>query len=152
MMVAVHAALTGCSWFRKTGLSPSTDGILAGGADPTIVAVQDSEGAYDYYVVSTGRGIRLSHSRDLKSWKRVGRVFQESVPAWAQEEVPRATGIWAPDLSFHNGLFHLYYSVSSFGSQRSVIGLAVNKTLEQDRPDYQWIDRGKVIESAPRNM
>jgi arabinan endo-1,5-alpha-L-arabinosidase len=63
--------------------------------------------------------------------------------------VPRSNGIWAPDLSYHNSLYHLYYSVSSFGSQRSVIGLAVNKTLDQNDPDYRWIDRGKAIESRP---
>jgi arabinan endo-1,5-alpha-L-arabinosidase len=46
-------------------------------------------------------------------------------------------------------LYYLYYSVSSFGSQRSVIGLAVNKTMDPDSEQYEWIDRGKVIESAP---
>ncbi len=126
-----------------------SDGILAGGADPTIVAVKDEQGRSGYYVVSTGRGISISYSPDLKDWKRVGRVFEEDVPRWAQDEVPRSNGIWAPDLSFHDGLYYLYYSVSSFGSQRSVIGLAVNKTLDQTSHDYRWIDRGKVIESWP---
>jgi arabinan endo-1,5-alpha-L-arabinosidase len=131
----------------QPALLPSADGILAGGADPTIVAAPGDEGGY--YVLSTGRGIPISYSPDLKDWKRIGRVFEESVPKWAQEEVPEATGIWAPDLSLQGGLYHLYYSVSSFGSQRSVIGLAVNKTLDPKSPDYQWLDRGKVIESFP---
>jgi arabinan endo-1,5-alpha-L-arabinosidase len=133
----------------QTGVAAHGDGILAGGADPSIVAVRDDRGQTTYYVVSTGRGIRLSSSPDLKQWRYIGRVFAEDVPAWAQQQVPRATGIWAPDLSYHNGLYHLYYSVSSFGSQRSVIGLAVNKTLDQESPDYRWVDRGKVIESRP---
>ncbi len=107
------------------------------------------DGPPAYYVVSTGRGIQISYSPDLKDWKRVGRVFQEAVPRWAKEQVPRSRGIWAPDLSFHDGLFYLYYSVSSFGSQRSVIGLAVNKTMDPQSEDYKWIDRGKVLESAP---
>ncbi len=132
-------------------LSPAwaQDGILAGGPDPTIVATQDSHGSAAYYVVSTGRGVPISYSPDLKDWKRIGRVFEEDVPSWAKQEVPKSSGIWAPDLSFHNGLYHLYYSVSSFGSQRSVIGLAVNKTLDQNSNEYQWIDRGKVIGSSP---
>jgi arabinan endo-1,5-alpha-L-arabinosidase len=123
----------------------STDGILAGGADPSIVAVQEADGRYGYYVVSTGRGISISYSRDLKDWRRIGRVFAEEVPRWARDKVPKANGIWAPDLSFHKGLYYLYYSVSSFGSQRSVIGLTVNKTLDRTSPDYRWLDRGKVI-------
>ncbi len=127
----------------------SDDGILAGGADPAIVATQDKAGDPAYYVVSTGRGIRLSYSSDLRNWKRVGRIFDEDVPAWAAAEVPNSQGIWAPDLSFHNGLYYLYYSVSSFGSQRSVIGLAVNKTLDATSSEYRWIDRGKVLESSP---
>ncbi|TWU37127.1 family 43 glycosylhydrolase [Novipirellula artificiosorum] len=127
----------------------SDDGILAGGADPAIVELQPHESKQGYMVAATGRGISLSYSPDLKKWKRVGRVFEVSVPAWAKQEVPKSNGLWAPDLSFHQGLYHLYYSVSSFGSQRSVIGLAVNKSLDIDHPDYNWIDRGKVIESWP---
>ncbi len=145
--IAVQAILTGLC---VLGQPPSfNDGILAGGADPTIVAVPRGEDGFDYYVASTGRGIRLSHSQNLKQWRYLGRVFDQNVPDWAQAAVPQSTGIWAPDLSYHDGLFYLYYSVSSFGSQRSVIGLAVNKTLDQESPDYQWTDRGMVIESAP---
>ena len=128
---------------------PHHDGILAGAADPTIVVAQGADGHSSYYVVATGRGIRIFSSTDLKHWRWVGRVFSEDVPSWAKQEVPRSDGIWAPDLSYHRGLYYLYYSVSSFGSQRSVIGLAVNKTLDQNNPDYEWVDRGKVIESRP---
>ncbi len=127
----------------------SADGTLIGGADPTIVAVHGSDGRYTYYVVATGPGIPILSSRDLKNWRRVGRVFAEDVPRWARDDVPHAKGIWAPDLSFHNGRYYLYYSVSTFGSQRSVIGLAVNSTLDPTSPDYRWEDRGKVIESWP---
>ena len=79
----------------------SNDGILAGGADPSIVATPDEEGNVAYYVAATGRGIRLCYSPDLKNWKTIGRAFNESVPTWAKREVPGSRGIWAPDLSFH---------------------------------------------------
>jgi arabinan endo-1,5-alpha-L-arabinosidase len=147
MSIVTEATVLGLLLCGQPAPSPSSDGILAGGADPTIVAMQG--GRDGYCVVSTGRGIPISYSPDLKDWRRMGRVFEEDVPKWARDEVPKANGIWAPDLSFHNGLYYLYYSVSSFGSQRSVIGLAVNKTLDQKSPDYQWSDRGKVIESFP---
>ena len=131
----------------QSAVVTGSEGLLAGGPDPTIVAVHDA--AQGYYVVATGRGIPISYSPDLKEWTRIGRVFDEDVPPWARAEVPRSDGIWAPDLTFHNGTYNLYYSVSSFGSQRSVIGLATNKTLDLQSPDYRWIDQGKVIESSP---
>jgi len=127
----------------------SQDGILAGGADPAVIAVERDHGQKKYYVFSTGKGVNISYSDDLLHWRRVGRVFENGVPDWARQKVPRSRGLWAPDISFHNGLYHLYYSVSSFGSQRSVIGLAVNNTLDQDDEQYEWIDRGRVIESSP---
>ena len=54
---------------------------------------------------------------------------------------------WAPDVAFFNDRYHLYYSVSSFGSQKSAIGLATNPTLDSTDPKYAWTDCGPVIES-----
>jgi beta-xylosidase len=54
---------------------------------------------------------------------------------------------WAPDISFHNGQYFLYYAASSFGSNHSGIGLATNKTLDPASPNFKWTDQGKVIES-----
>ena len=147
--IVVRVAVSGGLLFGLLAEAMANDATLVSGADPTIVATKDADGNQAYYVVATGRGIRFLYSPDLKSWKRMGRVFEESAPAWAKEEVSGADAVWAPDLSFHKGLFHLYYSVSTFGSQRSVIGLAVNKTLDQTSEDYEWVDRGKVIESFP---
>ena len=42
---------------------------------------------------------------------------------------------------------HLYYSVSSFGSRNSAIGLATNATLDPASPDYKWVDEGMVVRS-----
>jgi arabinan endo-1,5-alpha-L-arabinosidase len=54
---------------------------------------------------------------------------------------------WAPDISYHNGLWYLYYSCSTFGKNGSAIGLAVNKTLDPKSPDFKWVDKGMVIAS-----
>jgi arabinan endo-1,5-alpha-L-arabinosidase len=48
---------------------------------------------------------------------------------------------------FINGRYCLYYSASSFGSQRALIGLATNATLNPADPNCKWVDEGKVIES-----
>ena len=121
--------------------------VLRGGADPT--AVVGHNGDTGNFAFATGKGASILQSSDLVNWKRVGRVFDSDVPPWAQTAVPGQQGIWAPDISYHDGLYYLYYSVSSFGSQRSVIGLAVNRRLEPGHPDNHWSDRGLVIESSP---
>lgn len=112
--------------------------------DPAIIRAGDV-----YYLFHTGRGVPFKRSRDLVHWENVGRVFEE-VPAWATEAVPAVRGsLWAPDIAFFNGRYHLYYSVSSFGSQRSAIGLATNATLDPGSPDYRWVDQGEVVRSIP---
>lgn len=102
-----------------------------------------------YYLFSTGRGVPIRKSGDLIHWTEAGRVFPEGLPEWAGREVPGARSLWAPDISYFEGEYHLYYSVSTFGSQRSCIGLATNKTLDVTSKDYRWLDRGKVIDSRP---
>jgi arabinan endo-1,5-alpha-L-arabinosidase len=123
------------------------DGLLNGAPDPTGVATTDAAGKAVYYVAATGRGVKLLRSTDLKHWQEFGRVFERAVPDWARREIPGTRGIWAPDLSYHDGKYYLYYSVSTFGSQRSVIGLAVNRSIDPASEDYLWQDLGKVIES-----
>ncbi len=126
--------------------NPTAEGVLVGCPDPTTI---QSRRDGRYYIFATGRGVSSWRSDDLLHWKRIGRVFDRSMPAWAQAAVPKARGIWAPDVAFFSGRYHLYYSVSSFGSQRSVIGLAVNRALDPAAEDYRWEDRGLVIESSP---
>ncbi|MCC7474048.1 MAG: arabinan endo-1,5-alpha-L-arabinosidase [Pirellulales bacterium] len=133
--------------YAQTSHGKRRDGLLNGGADPTGVGIAQAAGGTVYYVAATGPGVKLLRSTDLKHWHPTGRVFEKNVPDWARREVPGADGIWAPDLSYHNGLYYLYYSVSTFGSQRSVIGLAVNRSMDPASADYEWQDRGKVVES-----
>ncbi len=116
--------------------------------DPAIIREDDM-----YYVFSTGgrrRGgiLPIRRSPDLHHWSLCGTVFN-AMPAWATQEIQGARGIWAPDISYFNGKYHLYYSVSRFGTNNSAIGLATNRTLNPDHPDYQWIDQGMVVRSQP---
>jgi arabinan endo-1,5-alpha-L-arabinosidase len=113
--------------------------------DPVIIKQGDT-----YYVFATGNGVPLLESRDLKTWERGGRVFAQ-MPEWVASAVPAARGsLWAPDISFFNGKYHLYYSASSFGSQLSAIGLATNVTLDSTSTSYKWEDQGIVVQSTPR--
>ena len=115
--------------------------------DPAVIRQADT-----FYVFSTGgrrRGpgiIPIRCSNDLYNWNLCGQVF-DKLPEWVSKEIPGARGAWAPDISFYNGKYHLYYSVSRFGKNDSVIGLATNKTLDPNDADYKWVDRGLVVRS-----
>ncbi|HEY3412560.1 MAG TPA: arabinan endo-1,5-alpha-L-arabinosidase [Armatimonadota bacterium] len=102
-----------------------------------------------YYVFSTGPEVMIRRSKDLVHWTYVGSAFPGGTPGWALKEIPgaRSDSIWAPSISKVNGQYRLYYAVSRFGRNRSVIGLATNKTLDPDSKDYRWVDQGKVVES-----
>jgi arabinan endo-1,5-alpha-L-arabinosidase len=153
----------------KTGILLGAAGIAAflcaapqNKAPEVLPLTGDVEGVHDpviakedgtYYVFCTGGGrggqggvIPIRTSTDLHSWTMSGYVL-ERLPEWATAEIPRGRGAWAPDISFYNGKYHLYYAVSSFGSRDSAIGLATNLTLDPKSPQYKWVDEGMVLRS-----
>jgi arabinan endo-1,5-alpha-L-arabinosidase len=85
-------------------------------------------------------------SPDLKVWKRCGAIFP-SIPTWIQQMSPETQELWAPDVSYFDGLYHLYYAFSAFGKNTSGIALATNETLDPSSPKYKWVDRGLVLRS-----
>lgn len=77
--------------------------------DPSIVRVQD-----DYYIVTSTfewfPGVPIYHSRDLAHWRLIGHVLTRK----SQLDllgVPDSGGIWAPSLSYCDGIFYLIYTV-----------------------------------------
>ncbi|MCM1022158.1 MAG: family 43 glycosylhydrolase [Muribaculum sp.] len=123
---------------------PAFDGAYPDVHDP-VIAFEDST----YYMFSTGIGIQLLSSHDMKQWK-----CEESpltpIPTWLATLVPAYKGhTWAPDIINVDGTWYLYYSCSTFGKNISAIGLATNKTLDPNSPDYRWLDKGSVIVSQP---
>jgi len=112
--------------------------------DPVVAKQGDT-----YYLFCTGPGITSFTSKDLKNWTQAAPVFPES-PAWASDVAPGFNGhIWAPDITLHNGIYYLYYSVSAFGKNTSAIGLVTNATLNPEDENYKWEDQGIVIQSVP---
>jgi arabinan endo-1,5-alpha-L-arabinosidase len=111
--------------------------------DPAIIRQGDT-----YYLFATsqereGKGlIHIRTSQDLANWTRAAPVFAK-MPAWAREAVPGTRGIWAPDVTFSNGEYRVYYSISTFGKNRSAIGLVTTPSLEKP----VWTDKGLVVES-----
>jgi arabinan endo-1,5-alpha-L-arabinosidase len=111
-------------------------GDIAPVHDPALIAAGSR-----YYLYATGRGIRIHQSVDLIRWTFTGQVFATK-PPWITTTDPQDPNqLWAPDLSFFGGKYHLYYSASSFGSQSSCIGHATSASLDPPA----WEDHGPVI-------
>ena len=96
----------------------------------------------------TAGSLPIRCSGDKVTWSACGTVLP-GIPEWVREKVPGVLGLWAPDISYFNGLYHVYYAGSTLGSQRSVIGVATNTTLDSADPAYAWVDRGEVLASVP---
>jgi arabinan endo-1,5-alpha-L-arabinosidase len=112
--------------------------------DPTMIRADDA-----YWLFGTGRGIDVWRSTDMRSWDRQPGVFAEA-PTWADAVVPDFRNhIWAPDISFRDGRYHLFYSVSRFGRNTSAIGHASNASLDPSDRSYEWVDHGMVVRSVP---
>jgi hypothetical protein len=104
-----------------------------------------------WYVFATGKTpeggqFAIRCSNDLEHWKRCGQVF-DAIPDWIQKRSPGTKDLWAPDVSYENHEYRMYYAYSLFGKNTSGIALAVNKTLDPTSPDFKWVDKGLVVES-----
>jgi arabinan endo-1,5-alpha-L-arabinosidase len=100
-----------------------------------------------YFAFATGSGVATKTSADRITWKNGPSAFA-TLPAWHKTLVPQAeNSLWAPDISYRDGKYWLYYSVSSFGSNVSAIGLATTSALSASGR-AAWIDQGVVIRSS----
>lgn len=101
------------------------------------------------HVFTTGQGIQHLRSADGgKTWRREAPVLAAR-PGWWDEAVPAHKGldVWAPKAFSHAGRFWLLYSISTFGKNRSAIGLA-----SCSGPDANdWRDEGLVVQSRPED-
>lgn len=155
LVFLIAALLAGCQFggqsskssVTKTPAPPAViiepEGFFQRVHDPVIAHEGDK-----YYVFHTGSRIPFICSPDKVTWEFCGRIFEDN-PDWTREVNKDLVDIWAPDISFYNDRWHLYYAVSTFGSQNSAIGLATNATLDPNSPDYAWEDHGIVLRSKP---
>jgi arabinan endo-1,5-alpha-L-arabinosidase len=103
--------------------------------DPALIEVDGT-----FYLYATGDGLGAKTSMDLESWQGAPAVFNAN-PAWIEEQVPAATNLWAPDIAYFGGQYHLYYSASSFASNRSCIGHATRAALDTG----SFTDHGSIF-------
>src|ERR1700677_2091273 len=93
--------------------------VLVAFVSPALAQVGDVSPTHDpriiytgkyFYCFSTGIGIPIKRSEDLTHWQNAGVVFT-ALPSWITKQFPTARFIWAPDISFFAGTYHLYYAV-----------------------------------------
>ncbi len=145
-VVAALLALGGASGLAQSATTP--DYVFV--HDPSMAG---QAGAY--YLFSTGDpagkigggNIQIRTSSDVRDWRYAGTVFA-SIPAWITATLGPIPNLWAPDISYFGGRWHLYYAGSSFGSNNSVIALATTPTLDPRSPQYKWTDDGLVLRST----
>ena len=106
--------------------------------DPTAVKRPDGS----YLLAHTGDNIALKTSADRVAFRNAGMVFPNGAP-WTTTYTGGSRNLWAPDISYRDGRYYLYYSASRFQSNRSAIFLATSPTGNAGT----WTHRGLVIES-----
>lgn len=118
-------------------------GGSTGAHDPSTLIKDGSR----YYLFYTSQGLESKYSTDLRTWTYSGgsqRIFPNGPPAWTTNAVPDFTGFfWAPDVAYFNGKYHVYYSISSWGTIDSAIGLVTSPSLISPT----WTDQGKFVQS-----
>jgi arabinan endo-1,5-alpha-L-arabinosidase len=139
-----------------------TDKPVPGGKAEALAVEGDVEYTHDpaiakdgdtWYLFATGNGparkgeFPVRCSQDLHHWKLCGSVL-DRIPDWIAKESPSTKELWAPDVSYFNGEFHLYYAFSVFGKNTSGIALLTNKALNPSSPDFHWVDKGLVLLSG----
>jgi arabinan endo-1,5-alpha-L-arabinosidase len=107
--------------------------------DPSMVRAPNGS----YILVHTGANLAIKTSADRVAWRDAGVVWPNGAP-WTTAYTGGSSVLWAPDISFQDGQFVLYYAASSFGSQNSAIFLATSPTGLSG----SWTDRGLVIASS----
>ncbi|TCD60033.1 hypothetical protein EIP91_010854 [Steccherinum ochraceum] len=111
--------------------------------DPTIC--KDNSGTY--WVFATGTRLTIKTSKDLTNWTSEGLVWPAGAP-WTDQFTLTSNGaLWAPDCTYIDGVFWLYYTASSFGSQDSGIFLAKSTS---GLPG-SWSNEGLVTSTSTAN-
>lgn len=135
LLAVTGAAATAAADYPNPGRVTGDVGVH----DPSIVRTP----AGGYLVAYTGDNLRLKTSPDRTSFRDAGAVFPNGA-SWTTAYTGGGRSLWAPDISYRNGRYYLYYSASTFGSNHSAIFLATSATGAAG----SWTHQGLVIESG----
>ncbi|MFC4640280.1 family 43 glycosylhydrolase [Deinococcus hohokamensis] len=79
--------------------------------------------------------ISMAKSADLVNWTYIGDAFAQK-PDWVKDDA----GLWAPDIEYVNGKYHLYFTASDTKAGGSAIGVATSAS-----PAGPWTDSGTPV-------
>lgn len=106
--------------------------------DPSVVRVGN-----DFYMAhSRGDGFIIWQSKDLVNWKPLQRVF---LPEGYNK-------VWAVDLQYFNGLFHLYMPINFYPGRRDGDKGFGNFVATAKDPAGKWSDPTRIEISAPEGI
>ena len=98
-------------------------------ADPTVIYVEEGEGAGYFYAYGTSdliqcHGFQCWRSKDMTNWEYVGVAFQPDFSeTWAYNNY------WAPEVLYDDGVYYLFYnSQNIYANGRHCISVAVSQT------------------------
>jgi arabinan endo-1,5-alpha-L-arabinosidase len=116
--------------------------------DPSVIQVGGRYAAFGTGEQGLTRGaVEVKTSPDGLTWTDAGAIGK-GVPKWAKDALGyQPTIIWAPSISRRGEIFSLYYALSSFGGNASVIGLMTNPSFDPSRAGEGWQDQGLVLMS-----
>ena len=114
--------------------------------DPDIVK---SGSTYWIFETTGNAGIGVKYSGDGHAWTQGVAIFGSGLSWWKTYNPSTAPAqVWAPGCIEISSTAACYYAVSSFGSQKSAIGLT---TSAGGIAAGKWVDNGAVITSASGN-
>ncbi|MFE9722845.1 family 43 glycosylhydrolase [Streptomyces sp. NPDC005794] len=125
-----------------TYTNPVSTGAVDTFPDPAVIRGKDglwyAYGTQNPVKQSEGedgeRILPILRSADMVTWEYAGEVFTPAnKPAWHE-----GSRLWAPEVRYSSGRYHLYYSVPG----RNTVGLVTSAT-----PTGPWTDRGAVLPS-----
>ena len=98
-------------------------------ADPTVIYVDEGEGAGYFYAYGTSdliqcHGFQCWRSKDMTNWEYVGVAFEPDYSeTWA------VNNYWAPEVLYDDGVYYLFYnSQNIYANNRHCISVAVSQT------------------------
>ncbi|ORY01281.1 glycosyl hydrolase [Clohesyomyces aquaticus] len=131
-LLALSIPLFLCTTSINAYANPLTcTGTCTNAHDPALIRRDDGT----YFRFSTGGKIAIHSAPSITGpWTYKGAAIPKgSIISKAGKD-----DLWAPDIAKVGSTYYLYYSVSSFGSQDSAIGVATSSTLDVN----SWTDLG----------
>ena len=157
LVAPAPAVATNVTYDNPLTVRIPSGGLVESCADPSVIQGQAPDRAWYAYCTTDPlndedrnadgsfrfRLIPILRSTDLVNWTYVGDAFA-SKPTWVKE----TAGLWAPDIAYVNGKYHLYYTApdTNLPGGGSAIGVGVSSS-----PTGPFVDSGgPVVEPSNR--